>query len=542
MIASSAFLMMVVAQVAPARRAEVETDDLVLTQLAGVVLDTDRKPIIGASVELAGTRGYYTGRKDSPVPEKGTSDANGRYRLGFYTKRGGKVEVLGVWTEAKGYVRSVVRFEAAKPVMKPGETTEINLELTPGEVLAGTVVCHRPLSARLFGGKQEDERYTFRVRGKSFSPSSLYDTEPGGAFEIWVPKGVYDLELIFDGQTTAATVKGAASGTRGLKLVKVDPPVAPDVVAHAFDALSDDMEKNYSYLELKKIDWPALKTKYRVRAVAARTLPEFVDVLSEMLGELDDGHIWFTEPEGAVVARRPREWTYNGNEQATEATLVGATVIGSDFAHLGTTKQDGFGVVRVIRQSRADDEAVGLVVKFIRDRADIPGFLIDLRASDGGSELVAREIAGKFCAADTVYAKSKFRDGPKPGDFGPTYERILKASAEPYRKPVVCILGPGCVSSGEGFAQMMRCLPSVTTMGLATRGSSGNPGPFKLPGVAVEVMYSRWVDMMPDGTPIEGRGVRPEIEVNLAERAYEDADPTWAEAEALLRAKVNAKK
>ena len=82
----------------------------------------------------------------------------------------------------------------------------------------------------------------------------------------------------------------------------------------------------------------------------------------------------------------------------------------------------------------------------------------------------------------------------------------------------------------------------TTTVGLATRGSSGNPRSFKLPGVAVEVMYSRWVDMMPDGTPIEGRGVRPEIEVNLAQPAYEDADPTWARAVALLRAKVKAKK
>ena len=37
---------------------------------------------------------------------------------------------------------------------------------------------------------------------------------------------------------------------------------------------------------------------------------------------------------------------------------------------------------------------------------------------------------------------------------------------------------------------MMKCLPQVTTVGLPTRGSSGNPKPFKLPGVPVTVIYS----------------------------------------------------
>jgi C-terminal processing protease CtpA/Prc len=105
---------------------------------------------------------------------------------------------------------------------------------------------------------------------------------------------------------------------------------------------------------------------------------------------------------------------------------------------------------------------------------------------------------------------------------------------------VVCVLGPGCVSSGEGFAKMMKCLPHVATLGSPTRGSSGNPRPFTLPGVPVTVMYSRWVDMLPDGTPVEGRGVPPEILVDLPETSYEHADPTWERALKVLREKVRA--
>ena len=52
------------------------------------------------------------------------------------------------------------------------------------------------------------------------------------------------------------------------------------------------------------------------------------------------------------------------------------------------------------------------------------------------------------------------------------------------------------------------------------------------------VLYSRWVDMLPDGRPVEGRGVPPEVLVELPEAAYLEKDPSWEKAIDLLRAKV----
>jgi C-terminal processing protease CtpA/Prc len=87
---------------------------------------------------------------------------------------------------------------------------------------------------------------------------------------------------------------------------------------------------------------------------------------------------------------------------------------------------------------------------------------------------------------------------------------------------------------------MMKCLPQVTTVGTRTRGSSGNPKPFQLPGVEVTVYYSRWVDMMPDGSPVEGVGIAPEVELKLPAGAYAEKDPTWEKARELLRRKAEA--
>jgi hypothetical protein len=507
-----------------------------MTHMAGVVRDADRKPIAGATVSLRRTFGFKQTRPDANG--RGITDAEGRYRLGFYTRPGGSVEVLGVSAVAEGFVRVDGDFEAARPVMRPGETTELNLVLTRGEVVAGVVEVPERLGDRAGGVQSDAGVYALRVRGPSFT--QVHITKPGGAFELWVPGGTYDLELNGrPGEAPEAVLKGVRSGTRGLRLAKVDPPAEADVLARAFDALWEDMGRNYSYFELKKIDWPALKEKYRPRAVAAGSVPKFVDVLGEMLGELNDGHVWFAAPPGAVVAYKPPERKLDINPRATVGAILDPARVGDAFL-VGTTGPEGFGVIFVTRQSRATEGDVTKVVEFLRAHAEAPGFVVDLRGANGGNELLARRIAKEFCEESTVYAKSKYRDGPGPGDFGPTYERVLEAGDDPYRKPVVCILGPGCVSSGEGFAKMMACLPRVTTVGLPTRGSSGNPKPFELPGVGVTVLYSRWVDMMPDGTPVEGRGVRPEVVVDRPPSDYEKGDPTWERAVEVLRSKAKA--
>jgi hypothetical protein len=512
----------------------VTDDDFVLAYLAGTVRDAENRPIAGAKVSLTGMQGFTQTRTDSPGTGFAISDASGHYKLAIYTKPVGSVEVLGLRAEGKGYICVQHDYQNAYPVLRPNATSEINVVLMKGEVLTGkaTVLPHRsdtPLTQI-----PDAESYVVRVRGESFTQT--YRTEPGGAFEIWVPKGKYILELFNKSPSPTATLKNIPSGSRDLNLAEAEIPVTRDALARAFDGLAADMSKNYSHFASKKIDWPAVQAKYRERAVAADTLSKFVQVMSEMLAELDDGHIWFNEPVGVVVPRRRIQPPYNGNAHAMEADLDNAT--NDVFARLATTKGDGFGVVAIIRQSNADQTSVQKVVEFIRNHADAPGFIVDLRRANGGNEMFARQIAAEFCAAKSLYAKSKYRNGPKPTDFGQDFDRYLEPSAKPFKKPVVCILGPGCVSSGEGFAQMLVCLPQVTSVGVRTRGSSGNPRPYKLPGLDVTVMYSRWVDMMPDGSPIEDRGIQSAVVVDLPRSAYEKIDPTWNKAIEVLRAKV----
>ena len=81
---------------------------------------------------------------------------------------------------------------------------------------------------------------------------------------------------------------------------------------------------------------------------------------------------------------------------------------------------------------------------------------------------------------------------------------------------------------------MMKAMDHCTTVGQPTRGASGNPQPVQLPN-GVDVYFSRWMSLNPDGTPIEDEGVQPEIlvehDINQA------ADPTYQKAKELLAEK-----
>jgi len=95
---------------------------------------------------------------------------------------------------------------------------------------------------------------------------------------------------------------------------------------------------------------------------------------------------------------------------------------------------------------------------------------------------------------------------------------------------VIVLQGIACLSSNESFVAMMKCSPRVTTMGETTGGSSGNPKPHALPNGATAIVPS-WEDYLPDGTPLEGHGITPDVAVewrrdggdSVMERALEAA-------------------
>jgi hypothetical protein len=488
-------------------------------QLAGSVRTADGKPIAGAVVAVLGSTQTQT-------------DANGNYTLSMPIPRGEFLAVRTIIVSAKGFVPFEDTFLREDLRIAGGATQSRDFVLATGPSIVGKVDVPLPTLDKLKGVKPEERVWMMEVRGPSFK--GRYRTEPGGSFEAIVPStGNYAVTLLDRPFVVADNV---AAGSKDIALVPHEPAIDKAKLEAAFDGFTDDFGRNYSYFELKKIDWPALRAKGRARCVAAGSEYAFADALAEMLIECHDGHISI-ERGNERIPTLFQSWTPNFNRSVTLAAL-GSRIPCGDFALVAKTLEGNYGAFIMVKQSAADRGSVRKAIDLFNRMRGAPGYVFDLRDANGGDESLARDIAELFCEKDTVYARSRFRSGPGLGDFGPPQDRILKGQSEALNQPIVVLIGPGTVSSGEGFVKMLKALPQATLVGQPTRGSSGNPRPFKLPGLDLTVWYSRWVDLQPDGSVVEGRGIAPHVAVNEPPDAYRDRDPTWEKAMEVMKEKA----
>ena len=297
------------------------------------------------------------------------------------------------------------------------------------------------------------------------------------------------------------------------------------------DLLLRQVGRFYSYFDHKKLSWPALVKRHREKLEGAVDAEAFAAAAREFLAELQDPHVYLLKPDGSRVGTYERKWDRNFDYKWVGKQLQEPVQIGK-VAFAGTTSE-GFGVV-AIGSLVLDEETATKIVAEIDARLEAPGFILDLRGNSGGNEKWAQDFASIFADQERVYALSSFRNGPKPADLSPPSERrIAPRKGKTFTKPVVVLTGPGCISSGEGFVKAMKCLPHVTLVGLPTAGASGNPAPVELPN-GVTVWFSRWVDLLPDGTPTEGKGIVPDVEV----RQEGDGDAAFMKAVELLKEKT----
>src|SRR5262249_19150096 len=149
-------------------------------------------------------------------------------------------------------------------------------------------------------------------------------------------------------------------------------------------AFADDFGRNYSYFELKKIDWPALRANGRTKCVAAGSEYAFADALAEMLIDCRDGHVW-VERGGERIPTRMQTWTPNFNRATTIAAL-GSHIKCGEFAVIGKTLEGNYGALIMVKQSAADRGSVRKAVDLFNRMRGAPGYIIDLREANGGDE------------------------------------------------------------------------------------------------------------------------------------------------------------
>jgi len=207
----------------------------------------------------------------------------------------------------------------------------------------------------------------------------------------------------------------------------------------------------------------------------------------------------FVRPDGAaytVTLERPE--LESGSAQGHQPAPV-----------VSARDLEGFGYIRIASWSDGAVEAFDAALEQFREA---PGLIIDVRGNGGGNDSLAAAVAGRLFTERQLFTRFRFR-------IYPFWTPLLSHYVEPrgpwtYTGSVVLLIDEGVYSSNDFFVGGLARSGRVTTVGRPTGAGSANPAVITLPGGA-RVRLSRWIEYFADGTPVEGNGTRPDIEVAL---------------------------
>ena len=318
--------------------------------------------------------------------------------------------------------------------------------------------------------------------------------------------------------TQAGTAEYAAAFENGS--VRQPPAVTPALAQEAFDQLWHAYDEKYAMFALRpELDWAKLRDQYRPKALAGKSAYELAAVCAEMLRPLRDLHVWLTVA-GAQVPVFNRLRTANVNLRGCRAILRGRAPERGERGEVAwavTTNRIGFIAVR----GWTDPQTPARCSEALEKMRDTRGLIVDVRLNGGGDEPMAEKFAGRFLTKEFIYAYSQFRNGPSHTNLTEKISRTASPRGPwRYNRPVVLLIGQKCMSSNESFVGMMTGDPLVTTMGDHTCGSSGNPEIINLP-LDMTVSVPRWIDYLPDGTPLDERGFRPQVPFQPGSGAFD---------------------
>lgn len=273
----------------------------------------------------------------------------------------------------------------------------------------------------------------------------------------------------------------------------------------------------YGQFDVKKIDWNAVYQKYRPQVKPGTTDDGLFDITAQMLGELNDGHVWLLKP-GPNYRRYDSGPTYAGDDFSVAvtrkyvqepkelSTAEGVNVLyGKLPGNVGYLYFTNLGATPDFYKKAMDEVLTAL--------ADTKSMIVDVRNCEGGLDRSSQYVAGRFAGERKLFMTTRFRNGPKHTDFTSPINWYVEPTGERrYTKPVVLLTNRLTQSAGETFALAMNQNATVTQLGDTTFGIFSDNPKRELP--------NGWIYAVPsgdfraaDGKSYEGIGVAPKVRV-----------------------------
>lgn len=250
-----------------------------------------------------------------------------------------------------------------------------------------------------------------------------------------------------------------------------------------FEALWRIIDEHYCFFDYKQqeygLDWHAIYNKYAPQFDDQMTEEQTFEVLTNMLGELKDGHVNLYAPFDVG-----RDWSWKEDHPTHFSENVLKLYLGKDYKIAAGMKyrilNDNVAYLRCA--TFVNDFGAGNLDRILLYFAPCNGLIIDLRENGGGMVTSAEALAARFTNEEVLVGYMQHKTGPGHNDFSPRRQQILKPSKGlRWQKRVVVLTNRGVYSAANEFVKYMKCLPQVTIVGDRTGGGAGLPFSSELP-------------------------------------------------------------
>jgi hypothetical protein len=249
----------------------------------------------------------------------------------------------------------------------------------------------------------------------------------------------------------------------------------PDTTpASIFEQVWHFVDTEYSFFELKGIDWDATYTAFRPRFQDPMEDEELFDNLADMLFLLEDGHVNLRSP---FDFSRNWQW-FLGDPQNYDQTLLERNYYNGDERYVGPFVVVDFGDVLYVRYASFASAVTEDNLDYLQSAyPDATGIILDLRDNGGGSTGNAYRIANRFVDEETLVAYQQYKNGPAHDAFTELEPVYLSPSPSIWRwdRPTVILTNRSSYSATNLFVALVAGLPRSRLWGTPPVAAAAYP-------------------------------------------------------------------
>lgn len=287
-----------------------------------------------------------------------------------------------------------------------------------------------------------------------------------------------------------------------------DEPEYKNTLYGNFDALADIIDSHYCFLDDKDIEWREIVKSYRDSLPDQLTILEFFNICSEMLDELEDGHVnlssnfatsyyrkWWTDYPQDFNLRTLEEYYLDFNWSSVNGIMY--KVLDSGVAYM---YYPSFSYT-------ISETSLDYILALMTNSR---GLIIDIRDNGGGALTNINTLVGRFINEPVTGAYIQHKTGPGHSEFSEPYPIVYDpadSNRVKYFRDIVVLTNRSCFSAANTFVAVMKELPNVRIVGAKTGGGGGMPFTSELP-IGWSVRFSACPILDAKGNVIEA-GIDP---------------------------------